>query len=39
MFLEEALLQHPDQKSLHGTIRRIRTRLNASSPESIPKDS
>jgi tetratricopeptide (TPR) repeat protein len=32
--LEETLLQHPDQKSLLGTIRRIRTRLKASSPRS-----
>ena len=30
--LEETLLQHPDQKSLLGTIRRIRTMLKASSP-------
>jgi tetratricopeptide (TPR) repeat protein len=30
--LEETLLQHPDQKSLLGTIRRIRTRLKALSP-------
>jgi len=37
--LEETLLQHPDQKSLLGTIRRIRTKLNASSPRSVPKDS
>jgi tetratricopeptide (TPR) repeat protein len=37
--LEETLLQHPDQKSLLGTVRRIRTRLNASSPRSAPKDS
>jgi tetratricopeptide (TPR) repeat protein len=37
--LEETLLQHPDQKSLLGTIRRIRTRLNVSSPRSVPKDS
>jgi tetratricopeptide (TPR) repeat protein len=28
-FLEETLLQHPDQKSLLGSIRRIRTRLKA----------
>jgi tetratricopeptide (TPR) repeat protein len=32
--LEEILLQHPDQKSLLGTIRRIRTRLKAPSPHS-----
>jgi tetratricopeptide (TPR) repeat protein len=31
--LEETLLQHPDQKSLFGTIRRIRTRLKALSPD------
>jgi tetratricopeptide (TPR) repeat protein len=31
--LEETLLQHPDQKSLLGTIRRIRTRLKALSPK------
>jgi tetratricopeptide (TPR) repeat protein len=31
-FLEETLLQHPDQKSLLGTIRRVRTRLKALSP-------
>lgn len=37
--LEETLLQHPGQKSLLGTIRRIRTRLNVSSPRSVPKDS
>jgi tetratricopeptide (TPR) repeat protein len=37
--LEETLLHHPDQKSLLGTIRRIRTRLNAPSPQSVPKDS
>lgn len=37
--LEETLLQHPDQKSLLGTIRRVRTRLNASSPHSSSKDS
>ena len=37
--LEETLLQHPDQKSLLGTIRRIRTKLNASSHRSVPKDS
>jgi tetratricopeptide (TPR) repeat protein len=30
--LEETLVQHPDQKSLLGTIRRIRTRLKALSP-------
>jgi len=30
--LEETLLQHPDQKPLLGTIRRIRTRLKALSP-------
>jgi tetratricopeptide (TPR) repeat protein len=30
--LEETLLHHPDQKSLLGTIRRIRTRLKALSP-------
>jgi tetratricopeptide (TPR) repeat protein len=29
--LEETLLQHPDQKSLLGTIRKIRTRLDGSS--------
>jgi tetratricopeptide (TPR) repeat protein len=32
--LEETLLQHPDQKPLLGTIRRIRARLKASSPGS-----
>jgi Flp pilus assembly protein TadD len=37
--LEEILLQYPEQKSLLGTIRKIRTRLNASSPRSVPKDS
>jgi tetratricopeptide (TPR) repeat protein len=37
--LEETLLKHPGQKSLLGTIRRIRTRLNASSPRSVPRDS
>jgi tetratricopeptide (TPR) repeat protein len=36
--LEKTLLQHPDEKSLLGTIRRIRTRVNASSPRSVPKD-
>jgi tetratricopeptide (TPR) repeat protein len=36
ILLEETLLQHPDQKSLLGTIRRIRTKLNASSPQSVP---
>jgi tetratricopeptide (TPR) repeat protein len=30
--LEETLLQHPDQKSLLGTIRRIHARLKALSP-------
>jgi tetratricopeptide (TPR) repeat protein len=30
--LEETLLQHPEQKSLLGTIRRVRTRLKAISP-------
>jgi len=30
--LEETLLHHPDQKSLLGTIRRIRKRLEAASP-------
>jgi tetratricopeptide (TPR) repeat protein len=39
ILLEETLLHHPDQKSLLGTIRRIRTRLNASSPQSVPEDS
>jgi tetratricopeptide (TPR) repeat protein len=37
--LEETLLQYPGQKSLLGTIRRIRSRLNASLPRSVPKDS
>jgi tetratricopeptide (TPR) repeat protein len=37
--LEETLLQHPEQKSLHGTIRRVRTRLNGSSPRSGSKGS
>jgi len=32
--LEETLLQHPDQKSLLGTIRRIRTRLKTLSTRS-----
>jgi tetratricopeptide (TPR) repeat protein len=32
ILLEETLLHHPDQKSLLGTIRRIRTRLKALSP-------
>jgi tetratricopeptide (TPR) repeat protein len=31
--LEETLLKHPGQKSLLGTIRRIRTRLKALSPK------
>ena len=39
ILLEETLLQHPDQKSLFGTIRRIRSKLNVSSPQSVPKDS
>jgi tetratricopeptide (TPR) repeat protein len=37
--LEETLLQHQDQKSLLGTIRRIRTKLNAAPLRSAPKDS
>jgi tetratricopeptide (TPR) repeat protein len=37
--LEETLLRHPDQKSLLGTIRRIRTKLNAASLRSASKDS
>jgi len=32
--LEETLLEHPDQKSLLGTIRRIRTRLKTPSARS-----
>ncbi len=37
--LEETLAKYPEQKSLLGTIRRIRKRLSVSSPGSEPEDS
>ncbi len=37
--LEETLSKYPEQKSLLGTIRRIRKRLSVSSPRSAPEDS
>jgi hypothetical protein len=31
--LQEALQQHPEQRPLHGTIKRVRKKLNLESPE------